>query len=104
MSLIDDAKKIQHEAEYPCPRPDCASEIARLRARVEAAERLARHVQSVVPYVSATVAPASHREIEEGWIKVHRGRAFSSQNQLENLLSDVAAFDATAETEQDGTP
>jgi hypothetical protein len=52
------------------------------------AERLAALVEEilrVVPYVTATVAPWSHEEVYPNWIAIHKGRANSSYNQLENL-------------------
>ena len=50
-------------------------------------ERLISQIECVVPYVTATIAngntfPGSDPE----WIEVHKGRAFSSNNQLEGLL------------------
>ena len=51
-------------------------------------ERLREKVRSVVPYVTATLGPGSTipSEKRKDWVEVHKGRAFSSNNQLEGLL------------------
>jgi len=52
------------------------------------AEKLAalvEKIKSVVPYVTATVAPWGHEEVKPDWIAIHKGRANSSHSQLEGL-------------------
>lgn len=66
----------------------------RLAAELEAAKaalvRLVDRISAVVPYVRATL-PQQHADRDGDWQRVHAGRAFSSRNQLNNLLIDASA-------------
>jgi hypothetical protein len=51
---------------------------------------LARKIEAIVPYVTATIAPNNTFPAQrDDWVEVHKGRAFSSHNQLQGLLDGV---------------
>lgn len=43
---------------------------------------------STIDYVSATIN-YSQKNVEDEWVKIHRGRAFSSQNQLNSMRKQL---------------
>lgn len=55
---------------------------------------LIQHLEDSIPYVDATIGPGgtvSSRE-RPGWVEVHKGRAESSRNQLNNILKEARAL------------
>jgi|FLOH01.1.fsa_nt_gi hypothetical protein len=75
-------------------RADLAAAEAEVAALRGHAERMANRIETVVPYVVATL-PDRGADIERGdWPGAHRGRSSSSIHQLSILRSDAAAYRA----------
>jgi hypothetical protein len=57
----------------------------------EALTKLIERVEQVVPYVLATLSPGNRIRVPDkpDWVQVHKGRCFSSNNQLEILLREA---------------
>lgn len=53
--------------------------------------RLIERIENIVPYITATIGPGCTFPSKQrsDWIEIHKGRAFSSRNQLENLLKEA---------------
>jgi hypothetical protein len=52
----------------------------------EKLKRLCSMIETIVPYVDATLQNRLPVKDQPDWLEVHKGRAFSSVSQLDNLL------------------
>jgi hypothetical protein len=63
---------------------------------------LIERIETIVPYVAATIGPGNTFDIEKmrspfkgtakDWVAIHRGRASSARNQLASLLKEAQAM------------
>lgn len=83
MSLTPEQLDRLEEMDLPW---DDRGEMSALVAMARKLLRLQEKIETIVPYVTATLhgLPTDERD----WIRIHRGRANSSERQLNYLLKD----------------